>query len=109
MFVSASIIGNFLVVLFFAMTDTAPALKVVFIILNIALQNAMACRVFRYLRLGYITSIEPVLVDSDNISLPCFNHENVETNDERLQLGDISRSPHETLGTGISFPSQDKL
>ncbi|KAK7694027.1 hypothetical protein QCA50_003603 [Cerrena zonata] len=79
-----SICGNFLVVLFFTLNRIPPSLKVVFAMLNIAVQNAMACRVFRYLRLGFINSysIDP----STDISLPRFNSDN-EAIDETAPLG----------------------
>ncbi len=41
-----------------------PVLRAMFSIPNIALQNAMACRVFRLLKLGLITDAGPTLFTS---------------------------------------------
>ncbi|KAK7694028.1 hypothetical protein QCA50_003604 [Cerrena zonata] len=70
-----SVCGNLLVLIFFVLKGTPPSIKMVFLILNIALQNAMACRVFIYLKLGFIHSHSSPDISPIDISLPRFNTE----------------------------------
>ena len=62
--------GNVIIMAMILSSSTPPLLKDMFPVINMALENSMACRVFRNIKLG--SSHSDHLMTSIDVSLPSF-------------------------------------